>query len=59
MLRKARGISQRQLAEATGINQSEISRIERGVGNPTEDTPRRIGRLLEPPETPGPAIRRP
>jgi DNA-binding phage protein len=46
MLRKEKGVSQRQLADATGINQSEISRIERGVGNPTEDTLARIGRAL-------------
>ena len=46
MLRNQKGVSQRQLADATGINQSEISRIERGVGNPTEDTLARIGRAL-------------
>ncbi|MHB8508650.1 MAG: helix-turn-helix domain-containing protein [Candidatus Dormibacteria bacterium] len=34
------------MAEATGIHQSEISRIERGVGNPTEDTLARLGRAL-------------
>ncbi len=46
MLRQAQGISQRKLAEATGVHQSEISRIERGVGNPTEDTLARLGRGL-------------
>ncbi len=46
MLRQAQGISQRKLAEATGIHQSEISRIERGAGNPTEDTMARLGRAL-------------
>ncbi|MGH2762391.1 MAG: helix-turn-helix domain-containing protein [Thermoleophilaceae bacterium] len=34
-LRKARHLTQKQLAEASGINQAEISRIERGQGNPT------------------------
>lgn len=46
MLRSARGVSQRQLAKATGIHQSEISRIERGVGNPTEDTLACLGQGL-------------
>ena len=46
MLRQAQGISQRKLAGATGVHQSEISRIERGVGNPTEDTLARLGRAL-------------
>ena len=45
-LRRTRAVSQRQLAEATGIHQSDISRIERGVGNPTEDTLARLGRAL-------------
>jgi DNA-binding XRE family transcriptional regulator len=46
MLRKRRGVSQRKLAEAAGVHQSEISRIERGVGNPTEDTLARMGQAL-------------
>ena len=36
--RKARGLSQPQLSKITGIQQAEISRIERGVGNPTAAT---------------------
>ena len=32
------GMTQSDLAEKTGIQQAEISKIERGVGNPTEDT---------------------
>lgn len=36
--RLAAGLSQRQLAEASGIDQAEISRIERGQGNPTAQT---------------------
>lgn len=37
-LRKARGLTQRQLAQRTGVNQSEISRIEGGGANPTVST---------------------
>ncbi len=37
-LRKARGLTQRQLARKTGVNQSEISRIEGGRANPTLST---------------------
>ncbi len=45
-LRGARAVSQTKLAELTGVHQSEISRIERGVGNPTEDTLARLGSAL-------------
>lgn len=38
LLRIKRGMTQKDLAAKTGIQQSEISKIERGVGNPTEDT---------------------
>lgn len=34
-LRKKQGWTQQQLAKASGVQQSEISRIERGQGNPT------------------------
>lgn len=37
-LRKAHGLTQPQLAQITGIGQSEISRIERGASNPTAET---------------------
>jgi DNA-binding XRE family transcriptional regulator len=37
-LRKERGMTQAQLAEASGIDQAEISRIERGRGNPLAAT---------------------
>lgn len=37
-LRKARGLTQRQLAEKSGVQQSEISRIEAGRANPTMQT---------------------
>jgi ribosome-binding protein aMBF1 (putative translation factor) len=36
--RRRRAVSQRQLATLTGVSVSEISRIERGVGSPTEGT---------------------
>ena len=37
-LRKARGMTQRQLAAKSGIQQAEISRIEAGTSNPTLST---------------------
>jgi len=37
-LRKSRGLTQRQLAEKTGVQQSEISRIEAAHANPTLET---------------------
>jgi len=44
--RKNAGLTQTGLATRTGIGQSEISRIERGIGNPTEETLAKIGRAL-------------
>jgi transcriptional regulator with XRE-family HTH domain len=43
-LRRARSMTQQQLAAASGIRQSEISRIESGNGNPTLKT---IGALAQ------------
>lgn len=40
------GISQQQLSERSGINQSNISRIERGEGNPSVETLSRIARAM-------------
>jgi DNA-binding XRE family transcriptional regulator len=37
-LRKERHLTQKQLAAASGIDQAEISRIERGQTNPTTST---------------------
>lgn len=37
-VRMARVLTQRELFELTGVPQADISRIERGVGNPTEVT---------------------
>ena len=44
-LRKQLNVTQKQLAEASGINQADISRIERGELNPTLLT---VGRLVRP-----------
>ena len=41
------GLTQAQLAAATGIDQSDISRIERGVGNPSINTLSRIANALD------------
>lgn len=40
------GISQKELAELTGIDQSDISKIERGVANPSVNTLNRIAVAL-------------
>ena len=45
-MRRAKAITQSQLAALTGVHQSEISRIERGVGNPTAQTLARLGSAL-------------
>ncbi len=45
--RKRSGLTQVGLASMCGIAQSEISRIERGDGNPTVETLSRIGRSLD------------
>ena len=37
-LRLGAGVTQKQLAEASGISQADISRYERGLGNPTRAT---------------------
>lgn len=40
------GMSQKELAEATGIDQGDISRIERGISNPSVGTLERIAKAL-------------
>jgi len=40
-------LSQIQLAERTGVRQADISRIERGKGNPTLETVRKILSALQ------------
>ncbi|TFC54102.1 XRE family transcriptional regulator [Cryobacterium sp. TMT2-15-1] len=44
--RKARELTQPALSSATGIQQAEISRIERGLGNPTAATLSRLAAAL-------------
>jgi ribosome-binding protein aMBF1 (putative translation factor) len=44
--RLAAGLSQRDLADASGVDQAEISRIERGQGNPTVETLLALGSPL-------------
>jgi predicted XRE-type DNA-binding protein len=46
VLRHRRQLTQAELAELTGIDQGEISKIERGVSNATEDTLARLARAL-------------
>jgi XRE family transcriptional regulator, regulator of sulfur utilization len=45
--RVARGLTQRQLSELAGVPQADISRIERGAGNPTEATLQRLAQALD------------
>jgi transcriptional regulator with XRE-family HTH domain len=45
--RKRLGLTQAQLAEATGIDRGHISRLEAGVFQPTLPTLARIARALE------------
>lgn len=44
--RKKKNITQKQLAELTGIAQADISRLENGNGNPSIDTLERIAQGL-------------
>lgn len=46
-LRRARGLTQRQLSVKTGIQQSEISRIEAAHANPTMTTVSLLARALD------------
>ena len=44
--RELKGITQTQLSKITGIHQAEISKIERGIGNPSIKTLERIAKGL-------------
>jgi DNA-binding XRE family transcriptional regulator len=44
--RRERHLTQKQLAELSGIDQAEISRIERGQANPTTTTLGALARAL-------------
>lgn len=46
-IRKSKGLSQTELAEAVGIKQATVSRIEKGVNNPSLDVAERIAVALE------------
>lgn len=46
-LRERRGMTQSELAAMTGLDQADISRIERGTANPTERTLLRIAHALD------------
>ncbi len=45
--RESRGLTQRELSDLSGVRQGDISRIERGAGNPTESTLQRLAAALE------------
>jgi ribosome-binding protein aMBF1 (putative translation factor) len=45
--RVALGLTQRQLAEKTGVPQADISRIERGAGNPTQATLEKLAGAMD------------
>lgn len=45
-LRRRRGLTQRRLSELSGIQQADISRIERGETQPTTVTARRLADAL-------------
>jgi len=44
--RFASGLTQRELAERSGVRQPDISEIERGGGNPTRSTLEKLGVIL-------------
>lgn len=46
-LREKRGLTQAELAEFCGVDQGDISRIERGWTNPTARTLQRIAAALD------------
>ncbi|MGH3195407.1 MAG: helix-turn-helix domain-containing protein [Streptosporangiaceae bacterium] len=41
------GLTQAELSDRSGVSQADISRIERGAGNPTESTLQRLAAVLE------------
>jgi len=45
--RAKKGMSQNELSELTGIDQSDISKIERGIANPSVGTLNRIAQALD------------
>ena len=45
--RVEQGLTQVELSQKSGITQADISRIERGAGNPTASTLRRLASVLQ------------
>jgi len=45
-LRKRHNLTQPALAKRSGVEQADLSRIERGLGNPTEETLAKVARAL-------------
>jgi DNA-binding XRE family transcriptional regulator len=45
--RAKKGLSQKELAKLTGIDQSDLSRIERGLANPSVSSLSRIAQALD------------
>lgn len=45
-IREAANLSQTQLAKLSGVQQADISRAERGLGNPTRDTLLKLAEAL-------------
>ena len=45
--RAEKGLTQKELAEITGISQGDISRIERGTANPSIKTIQRLATALD------------
>ncbi len=45
--RKEKGMTQQELAAATGISQADISRLEHGTGNPSIKTLQRVAKALQ------------
>lgn len=45
--RAKKGLSQKELSENTGIDQSDLSKIERGVANPSIGTLNRIAEAMD------------
>ena len=44
--RKENGMTQKELSDATGISQADISRLEHGTGNPSIKTLQRVANAL-------------
>ena len=45
--RAKKGLSQKELSDLTGIDQSDLSKIERGIANPSVNTLNRIAQALD------------